>query len=110
MDRPSRGRHRRTLEFGIVSGILVSRAEMEICRLVVPIAASGRDEAEVVIGIARAGVDPKRHDGRSLSKARHGGEQKRNHQAQLKLRSASFRGSPRVSLAAAYGWASRKVA
>jgi hypothetical protein len=48
----------------------MSRAEMEICR------ARGANRwqrpwvgAELVTGIARAGVDPKRHDGRSLSQA-----------------------------------------
>jgi hypothetical protein len=52
----------------------MSRAEMEICRPVVPIAANGRGWAEFVTGIARAGVDPKRHDGRSLSQASVGGK------------------------------------
>jgi hypothetical protein len=47
----------------------MSRAEMEICKLAVPIAANDRRKAEVVTGIARAGVDPKRHEGRSLSQA-----------------------------------------
>ena len=52
----------------------MSRAEMEICRPVVPIADSDREWAELVTGIARAGVDPKRHDGRSLSQASVGGD------------------------------------
>jgi hypothetical protein len=79
----------------------MSRAEMEICRLVVPIVASGRYQAEIVTGIARAGVDPKRHDGRSLSQASVGGTFKIDDQAQLKDSGASFRGSLRVSRAAA---------
>ena len=69
--------------FGIVSGILVSRAEMEICKPVAPIAASGRGSAEVVTGIARAGVDPKRHDGRTLTQASVGGKIRVVHEAQL---------------------------
>ena len=81
----------------------MSRAEMEICRPVVPIADSGREWAELVTGIARAGVDPKRHDGRSLSQASVGGMFSFDDQAQLKEVCASFRGNSRVSLAAAYG-------
>ena len=81
----------------------MSRAEMEICRLVVPIATSGRGWAEFVTGIARAGVDPKRHDGRSLSQASSGVGLNLNDHAQLNESSASFRGSSRVSFAAAYG-------
>ena len=79
----------------------MSRAEMEICRLVVPIADNGRGWAEFVTGIARAGVDPKRHDGRSLSQASVGGKFKVDDQAQLNDISLSFRGSARVSRAAA---------
>jgi hypothetical protein len=88
----------------------MSRAEMEICRLVVPIAGSGRDRAEFVTGIARAGVDPKRHDGRSLSQANVGGLLNEDDHAQVNEACVSFRGSSRVSLAAAYGSRSRSVA
>ena len=79
----------------------MSRAEMEICKLVVPIAASDRSRAEFVTGIARAGVDPKRHDGRSLSQASMGGMVNVEDQAQLNDTCMSFRGSFRVSFAAA---------
>jgi hypothetical protein len=79
----------------------MSRAEMEICRLVVPIVATDRVQAKIVTGIARAGVDPKRHDGRSLSQASVGWMFNVDDQAQLKELCASFRGSPRVSFAAA---------
>jgi hypothetical protein len=79
----------------------MSRAEMEICKLAVPIAANGRRKAEFVTGIARAGVDPKRHEGRSLSQASMGGMFNLDDQAQLKETSLSFRGSVRVSFAVA---------
>jgi hypothetical protein len=49
---------------GILNGSCVSRAEMEICNTVVPIAVNGRQAAELVIGIARCGRGPVSHDGR----------------------------------------------